>query len=323
MPKLSAAVIGLGKIGMGYDYDCHDFSRVLTHASGFAENPHFDLVGGVDSDPVARERFRKKFHKPAFTTISELYRYFTPQVISIAVPTPLHYEIFMDTVRRKPKAVLCEKPLAENLKDAKTMVRLAAEKSLLLLVNFFRRFDPGILKLRKKLSQNEFGRIYKGVAWYSKGILNNGSHLIDILAFLLGRPNKVELIRTGRIFDEKDPEPDFSVKFGEAEVFFFSAKEEFFSKNEFELIATNGTIRYIGWENRILTKKPKKSSIFKGYRFLESAGNEIQCDHPRYQKHVVASLFRALTKNSVPASSGETALESLAVVEKIIKCCEV
>ena len=46
----SVLLLGLGQIGMGYDYDAADNTLVLTHARAFFEHPAFVLSGGIDID---------------------------------------------------------------------------------------------------------------------------------------------------------------------------------------------------------------------------------------------------------------------------------
>ena len=44
---LSALVLGLGKIGMGYDLGLDPNVYALTHARAFQQHPDFQLAGGL------------------------------------------------------------------------------------------------------------------------------------------------------------------------------------------------------------------------------------------------------------------------------------
>jgi hypothetical protein len=44
--KYNTAVIGLGQIEQGYDYNNHDGSLIITHSSGYHFHSSFDLVAG-------------------------------------------------------------------------------------------------------------------------------------------------------------------------------------------------------------------------------------------------------------------------------------
>ena len=41
-------MVGLGQIGMGYDYKLNDEKYILTHCQTINIHPDFELVGGVD-----------------------------------------------------------------------------------------------------------------------------------------------------------------------------------------------------------------------------------------------------------------------------------
>ncbi len=112
MKVFSAAVIGLGRIGQGYDYDRPDRNHVLTHANAFKNHPGFQLIAGVDPVLAQRERFEKKFARPAYPDLRTLFSKENPQVLSIAVPTALHFQIFKEVIEHAPTAIICEKPLA-------------------------------------------------------------------------------------------------------------------------------------------------------------------------------------------------------------------
>ena len=313
----TAAVVGLGNIGQGYDYDLQDASRVLTHASGFHHHPGFRLVAGVDPDPGARERFTQKFRQPAFPSIAELYENLSPEVVSLGVPTAQHLAAFQEVAARGPKAILCEKPLAGTLAEAEKICDLAQKGGILLLVNYLRRFEPGVLELKQRIERRELGEIYKGTLWYSKGILNNGSHFIDLLMFLLGEARQIAWLDGGRPGLE-DPEPDLQITFGGTTVYFLAGREECFSSKELELVGTLGTITYGQGGEQIVLRKTRQHPLFPAYRVLEADGQPIATDLAHYQWHVLEALYQALTRGSVISSNGATALETMAVAERII-----
>jgi predicted dehydrogenase len=72
MKKFSSVVVGLGRIGQGFDYDNLDDSAILTHASGFAYHEGFELIGAVDPDETQRMRFEKKYNCPAYSDLQTL-----------------------------------------------------------------------------------------------------------------------------------------------------------------------------------------------------------------------------------------------------------
>jgi predicted dehydrogenase len=316
MKPLSAGIVGLGQIGQGYDYDSKDEHEILTHATGFEYHSNYDLVGGVDPDYEKRKRFEKKFSKPAYATVNELFSTYL-DVVSIGVPTPLHFDVFQEIIKHSPRAVICEKPIASNVKEAEQMLQLSKMQNTSLLVNYMRRFEPGVLELKEKIRQKEFGKIYKGTVWYSKGILNNGSHFIDLLRFLLGDITDIKILSKGRKWNETDPEPDVQVVFEKAPIYFLAGREECFSSMEIELIGEKGKIRYEVGGGDIYYHKTYSDPVFPGYTIIDPVKNAISNDSNRFQWHMLEHLANFFQNGTPLNSDGDTALETLKTIEKI------
>ena len=63
--KIDTLVIGLGKVGMGYDY-LQRKKKIKSHAQAIVGNKNFQLVGGVDKNFLKRKKFEKKFKITAY-----------------------------------------------------------------------------------------------------------------------------------------------------------------------------------------------------------------------------------------------------------------
>jgi predicted dehydrogenase len=293
-------VIGLGRIGQGYDYDAPPAQRVLTHAQAFAAHPAFELVGAVDPLAQERERFARKFAAPVYPDIRALAAEKRPEVYALAVPTALHRPILEQLLALEPRAVICEKPLARSLAEGTAMVEAARRRGCSLAVNFMRRFEPGTRELARALREGELGEVHKGIAWYSNGLRHSGSHMVDLLCFLLGGTASVEAVLPGRDWQGDDLEPDAFLRFGAARVALLAAREECFSLHEIGLVGTRGVARYAA-----------------GGEEIGCRGTAIASDMARYQLHVVDAIARHLERGTPLASDGESALATLAIIDDI------
>jgi len=315
MKIFTSAVIGLGAIGQGYDYDHAGSDLILTHAAGFSHHPGYDLVAGVDPDPRQRERFEKKYSRPCYQDVDALYSSHQPEVISLAVPTQLHFPIFKHVMASSPRAVLCEKPIAANTGEAREMVSLAERKSCALLVNYMRRFDPGAIALKKMIENEGLGSLYKINVWYSKGLINNGSHYLDFLLFLLGGVGRIQVIDRGRLWEGSDPEPDLLIQIGDIPVYFLALREECFSFGEIVLWGTRGMVRYTERGRVIEVRKARPDPFYTGYMMLQEK-TTIPSELGRALWHVLEALYRHLTLQSLLNSDGKSATETLAAIEQ-------
>jgi predicted dehydrogenase len=317
MKRFTAAVIGLGKIGQGFDYEIQDGSQIMTHAGGFSHHHGFKLVAAVDADEKQRRLFIEKYRLPAYATTDELYADVQPDVVSIAVPTKLHCDIFRKVALHRPLAVLCEKPIAGSFAEAEKMVALAQQAKIALLVNFIRRFEPGVIELKKAIDEGLFGAIYKGTVWYTKGFLNNGSHFVDLLRFLLGEVDRFSIVSKGGSFNDADPEPDVCVRFGAADIMFLAGRHDCFSMADIELAGTAGLVRYGDGGRIIEYQRVEPDPVYADYFTLAREKSSIQTDLYRYQWHVLDALHRHLTDGVPLASDGGSALATMATVEEI------
>jgi len=311
------AVVGLGNIGMRMDLEAGS-DRVATHARAFSVHPRYQLGAGVDPDASARALFERYYQLPAFPDIAVMRAAgVQPDIYSIAVPTVLHFKVYTQAIAHKPLAILCEKPLADHILDAERMVSDAKTHGCALAVNYMRRFEPGVLTLRRFIAEGALGEIYKGSAWYCKGLLNNGSHVIDLLAFLLGEVSDVQLLQSGRVWQGLDPEPDVFLRIGTAQVVLLAAREECFSHIGFELIGTEGALRYADGGHRIELRRVRTDSALPGYRVLAAEAEVLQTDLRLYQWHTVDALQRHLGDGAPLHSNGTSALETLRVIERV------
>ena len=76
--------------------------------------------------------------------------------VFIATPNHLHCEMTVEAARAK-KHVLCEKPMALNLKDADLMIASAAKNKVKLMVGFSERFNTAFVRARAIIDSGKIG----------------------------------------------------------------------------------------------------------------------------------------------------------------------
>ena len=318
-PRWTGAVIGLGRVGMGYDYACTDGSRILSHAQAFRHHPRFTLAGGVDPDPERRRLFAAKFNIPAFATAAELFAAVQVDVVALATPTPAHVDSFQ-AIRPFPwKLILCEKPIALTLEEARVMVEWTSASGRVMAVNYMRRTEPGAETVREMIGSGGLGEVFKGTVWYSKGMLNNGSHFVDLLIHWLGEVRQIRPLSPGRSWNGTDPEPDVKITFGGTDVYFLAGREEVYNVAEIELHGTEGKLHYGRSGHEIFCWRRAPDPANPGFTPLTGVPDVIPNDADRFQFHVLEQLSAVLDgRIREPASSGRTALHTLETVLKAV-----
>jgi predicted dehydrogenase len=318
MPE-NCLVIGLGQIGMGYDLALDPGQAVYSHARALSLHPAFQLVGAVDPSIAQRSIFETHYLLPAYQDISEAFEVQRASVVVIASPTAQHSAVLREVLsNRLPRVILCEKPLAYDLAEARYMVEACELAGVKLFVNYMRRADPGAIEVKERINSGQIGSPIKGVAWYSKGFLHNGSHLFNLLEFWLGSFVKAKLLDPGRLWDNHDPEPDVHVEFERGKVVFAAAWEEAYSNYTIELLSPAGRLRYEQGGEAIAWQEIYSDPIFSGYKILQPTPEIIENGMRRYQWHVADQLADALADKPHNLCTGRQALATLKAMHLII-----
>jgi len=312
-------IIGLGQIGMGYDLLLDPAKFVFSHARAFSLHEAFELSGAVDPSSAQRRLFESHYNKPAYADTESALRAEKPAVVVIATPTALHREAVHTILSHsKPKVILCEKPLAYNPLEAREMVEACQSAGVKLFVNYMRRVDIGALEVKRRIDEGLLSAPIKGVAWYSKGFLHNGSHFFNLLEFWLGSFVRAGLLDRGRLWDNKDPEPDVHVEFENGKVVFISAWEEAFSHHTIELLCPSGRLRYEQGGASITWQSTTPHPTISGYRVLQPAVEEIVTGMNRNQWYVSDQVADFLAGRRYTLCTGNQALATLEAMQQII-----
>jgi len=131
--RMRAGVVGAGHMGQ-------------YHILVYAELWDVELIGVVDSDAAKVAGLAAQYDTQGFADYRDLFGHV--DVVSIAVPTPLHFEVARDFLEAGI-SVLVEKPLTSTLEEARELFRIARERNVVLHVGHVERFNGAVQELRK------------------------------------------------------------------------------------------------------------------------------------------------------------------------------
>jgi UDP-N-acetylglucosamine 3-dehydrogenase len=182
MEKIRVGVIGVGAMGKHH-------SRI------YSEMRAVELVGVADIDVQAALELAAKYNTEAFNDIEHLLKN-DLDAVSIAVPTSLHKDTALKAANHGVH-MLIEKPIAESLKSADTIIDVARRENLKLMIGHVERFNPVILTLKKLIAAGKLGEILsiscRRVGPYPPRIKDVGIiidlavHDIDAISYLYGK----------------------------------------------------------------------------------------------------------------------------------------
>jgi predicted dehydrogenase len=317
--KFKVLIVGLGQIGMGYDLQLDSSTYVYSHARAFSRHERFTLIGGVDLDSEKREQFERIYPCPTYLNIDDALQNDQPDVVVLSLPTQFHGEALLRVLdASSPKAILCEKPLSYDVKEAESMVQACNERDVFLAVNYMRRATPGAIEIKRRLDTSEIEKPVKGIAWYSKGFIHNGSHFFNLLEYWLGEVKNWVVLNPGRSCGNTDQEPDVHVTFEHGAITFLAAWEEAFSHYSIELLSPSGRLRYEREGDQITWEKLQSDPSFPGYTILSHEPECIDSGMACYQWHVAEQLAHVLDGHKAQLCRGDEALQTLKTMQHIL-----
>ncbi len=186
----------IGCIGAGFIMrDCH---LVAYKNAGF--NPY-----AIASRTQAHSEEVAKMHNlpKVYATWQELVADPEVEIVDIALPPHLQPDVVREACKHPHiKGILCQKPIAMSLKDARTIVAMGEERGIPIAVNSNMRYDQSMRALRYILDQGllgdpvlatiemraiphwqEFLKAYDKLELFGMGI-----HHLDIFRYLFGDP---------------------------------------------------------------------------------------------------------------------------------------
>jgi predicted dehydrogenase len=193
---LRVGIIGAGRFAA----DCH--------IPGIQSHPHAEVVALCGRRTAPTREMADRFHvRDVHTDFRELCARTDIDAVTIVTPDAFHREQALFAFAHG-KHVLCEKPLAMTVDEARDMLAAAEASGLVHQVGFIFRYNVGIAELRRRIAAGEIGQPFylriqydnwEGLrpdwqaTWRERhelaagGVLFNiGSHLFDIARYVLG-----------------------------------------------------------------------------------------------------------------------------------------
>ncbi len=169
----------------------------------YAPMHSLERVAVADADPQRAQETATRFGLAA-CSVDELLSRSDVDLVHVATPPFTHREL-VEKALGAGKHVLCEKPLATNVEDARAMVDLACASGLVLAVNLIMRYNPLCEAVKTIVDERLLGEPLHGYFenyakdeplpaghWFwdedkSGGIfVEHGVHFFDLFAWWLG-----------------------------------------------------------------------------------------------------------------------------------------
>lgn len=173
---MRAAVIGLGRMGM----------RHLEAVTSLG----MSVVGVADTDRKAQAAAQSAHgidSSACFSDGVEMLLNVRPEALVIATTAPSHAPLVLAAAEAGVRYILCEKPMATSLSDAREMLKTCSRAGALLAINHQMRFMEQYTRVRTLIDTEELGPLASVlVAASNFGLAMNGSHYFEMFRYVSG-----------------------------------------------------------------------------------------------------------------------------------------
>lgn len=265
MNKYKVSITGCGDIGFLFDHK-RKTNGALTHFRAFSESDKFEIVSVCEIRKEIQEIIRSENKIKIYDEHKRMFEETRPDVIVIASDDESHYEILKSAAEYSPKIVFCEKPLTPDYSKAKEIIELYSERNIPLQVNFTRRFLDEFYGIEKMLNQKEIGELESVTFYYSRGLIHNASHYLDLVNWYIGETEKNLInVSVKEGLNKNDDTYSFDMIYESGlEIRFIGLNPTKLSFAEVDFIGTKGRIK-INYKNEIEKYNVKENEMFKGY----------------------------------------------------------
>ena len=343
----TAALIGTGRIGFTLGFD-KKREQPASHTMALLRNKKINLLAAADTNQQSLDEWKQyvKAHRKKLTTTNkagekeiqifsssdDLYKGISEKldIITVAVNEDSHLSECLKAIQAQPRLVILEKPVALNSIEAEKIKLAAEEYNVPVMVNHERRFAADYLAAKdyiKKIGklQSIHGELYSGLRIYapqfeedgSYSLLHDGTHLVDIIRFLLDEKLEKPII-TGLYRDDENTVRNFNAHFSTASCpdvsIFMSGRSRFFSFG-LDILGTEGRICLGNGYAKFYQRR--ESKLYSGFYSLSRDRSVRLPKKTGYFSNMIQNAVDFLDGTAPLKSPLEEAIEDLRILEEI------
>lgn len=271
--RFSVTIIGLGNIGLLYDFDkTKDSEEFLTHTRSVCYHKNFEIKFLIDSDQEKLELAKKKYGDDIYY-LNNIEEGYTPTDIVVLSSFPKINSYYLNKLKgnKEIKLFLIEKPFLNRHENLSKYEEIYSKT----YVNYYRKSLPFFKELKNNIDKHKFGDLIGVNIIYSKGLNNNGSHLIDLMNYFFKSKfniNSIHVINFKNDYSEDDESITFSVEYNYNDkpfsAIFHALDETKFSLIELDLFFDKKRFRIFDFGGKIEIYKVESDKTFSGYKNL-------------------------------------------------------
>ena len=318
-------LVGFGQMGHAYANDpvMARHYPYATHAQVLHVHPAFDWKAVVDVSGTALEQAKNSWKIPyTANNVKEIVKVFDPEVAILSLPSNHFLEVLESMANLK--AVILEKPLGTTLAECRQVLEVCKAQGLLVQVNLWRRCDEVFVRWARGEIRERIGDTQAVVVMYGNGLMNNGTHMVDLVRMFFGNVKHVQTcadsISNPVVRIEGDRNVAFSLVLDSGIVASFHPLSfSHYRENGMHIWGTKGRISVLQ-EGLYITVDP-----IADHQAM-SGEHELAYDSPELLTTTVGTayyrlydnLYHALTNGTPLASPIESAFETARIIDAVL-----
>jgi predicted dehydrogenase len=325
--RLRAAVIGFGKMADTYAQDpaMARHYRYAAHAQVLAEHPAFEWLAVVDQSAAARERAQHHWRVPHVAADAAGLGRVAEQIEVAVLATPPDARMGIIDALPSLRAVLVEKPLGSGLAESRRFLEQCDRRAIAVQVNLWRRADETFRRLAAGELRQLVGDVQCAFCVYGNGLLNNGTHMIDLVRMMLGEIVAVTAVATDSAFVEGPLEGDLNVAANlllesGASVALLPLRFAEYRENGIDIWGQAGRLSILNEGLTILRYPRAANRAMSGEREIAvDAPDALPSSVGDALYRMFSNLAQAMTDGSPLCSPGTSALQTAVAVEAVLQ----
>lgn len=311
------ALIGLGNIGYKFGKDASSNSS-LSHYSAYDSNPSTQVIAGYTPDEMELSSFENSTGIKGYGDLNEVFEE-RPDIVSICSPTENHIENLELCLKNNIPMIWLEKPIATKIDSINSLRQnlKSMKQPPKILVNFFRRYHSGYIKLRRLIKNKTFGELTYVNINYSKGLLINGIHMLDMIPYLFN-VSSYEVIWKESISESENP--SFILEADSGLKIYVHGTNTDYHNLDITVTTQSAKLSIIHGGMTVRVEKSREHELFPGFYRLSDSNDEILGSGGFMNAFDIAlsDLIESYEKDSSPNSNLETAHFSHQLLETVI-----
>ena len=158
------------------------------HAGWYVNEPRASLIAIADIDANRVKAYSEQYSiEKQYTDYIEMLETEEIDLVSVCTRPKLHAPIVIETAKHGVKGIISEKPMAENLGQARAMLETCSQHGVKLAIDHQTRFSAAYLTAAQMIAEAVIGDLVRIHGICSGGDLkDNATHTVDIMRFLYG-----------------------------------------------------------------------------------------------------------------------------------------